>query len=52
MIKMPHQITINGTPKKVFDAITTTKGIKGWWSTDAKAGPLYILRKQISNKIT
>ena len=39
MINMPHQITINATPEKVFDAITTTEGIKGWWSTDAKAEP-------------
>jgi uncharacterized protein YndB with AHSA1/START domain len=39
MINMPHQITINAAPEKIFDAITTTEGIKGWWSTDAKAEP-------------
>ncbi|MEH6995713.1 SRPBCC domain-containing protein [Neobacillus drentensis] len=39
MMNMPHQITINVTPEKVFDAITTTEGLKGWWSTDAKAEP-------------
>ncbi|MEH7513750.1 SRPBCC domain-containing protein [Gottfriedia acidiceleris] len=39
MINMPHQITINATPEKVFEAITTTEGIKSWWSTDAKAEP-------------
>ncbi|MEH7451916.1 SRPBCC family protein [Gottfriedia acidiceleris] len=39
MVNMPHQITINGTPEKVFEAITTTEGIKSWWSTDAKAEP-------------
>jgi uncharacterized protein YndB with AHSA1/START domain len=39
MINMPHQIMINATPEKVYDAITTTEGIKGWWSTDAKVEP-------------
>ncbi|MGG0174822.1 SRPBCC family protein [Gottfriedia acidiceleris] len=39
MVNMPHQITINATPEKVFEAITTTEGIKSWWSTDAKAEP-------------
>lgn len=39
MINMPHQITINAKPEKVFEAITTTEGIKGWWSTDVKAEP-------------
>ncbi|WP_185147904.1 SRPBCC domain-containing protein [Peribacillus simplex] len=36
---MPHQIMINATPEKVYDAITTTEGFKGWWTTDAKAEP-------------
>lgn len=39
MVNMPHQITINETPEKVFEAIATTEGIKSWWSTDAKAEP-------------
>jgi uncharacterized protein YndB with AHSA1/START domain len=34
MINMPHQIMINSAPEKVYEAITTTEGIKGWWSTD------------------
>ena len=39
MIIMPHQITINATPEKVYEAITTSEGFKGWWTTDAKAEP-------------
>lgn len=36
---MPHQITINATPEKVYEAITTTEGIKNWWTTEAKVEP-------------
>jgi uncharacterized protein YndB with AHSA1/START domain len=36
---MPHQIMINETPESVYEAITTTNGIKGWWSTDANFEP-------------
>ncbi|MGM0890123.1 MAG: SRPBCC family protein [Bacillota bacterium] len=39
MINMPHQIMINTSPEKVYKAITTTEGFKGWWTTDAKAEP-------------
>lgn len=39
MVNMPHQITINAAPEKVFEAITTTEGIKSWWSMDAKVEP-------------
>jgi uncharacterized protein YndB with AHSA1/START domain len=39
MINMPHQIKINATPEKVYDAITTSEGFKGWWTSDAKADP-------------
>ena len=39
MINMPHQITINAAPEKVFEAITTTEGVRGWWTTDAKVEP-------------
>ncbi|MFE4896245.1 SRPBCC family protein [Peribacillus butanolivorans] len=36
---MPHQIMINVPAEKVYEAITTTEGFKGWWTTDAKAEP-------------
>lgn len=36
---MPHQIMINAPAEKVYEAITTTEGFKGWWTTDAKAEP-------------
>ncbi|MGG4491205.1 SRPBCC family protein [Metabacillus idriensis] len=39
MVNMPHQITINATTEEVYNAITTTEGFKGWWTTDAKAEP-------------
>ncbi|MDM5155058.1 SRPBCC domain-containing protein [Bacillus sp. DX1.1] len=39
MINMPHQIIINATSEKVYEAITTAEGFKGWWTTDAKAEP-------------
>ncbi|AXN40811.1 ATPase [Peribacillus butanolivorans] len=39
MINMPHQIMINAPAEKVYEAITTTEGFKGWWTTDAKAEP-------------
>ncbi|MBK5446246.1 MULTISPECIES: SRPBCC family protein [unclassified Peribacillus] len=39
MINMLHQIMINAPAEKVYEAITTTEGFKGWWTTDAKAGP-------------
>ncbi|MED3691956.1 SRPBCC domain-containing protein [Peribacillus butanolivorans] len=35
MINMPHQIMINAPAEKVYEAITTTEGFKGWWTTDA-----------------
>lgn len=39
MINMPHQITINATSEKVYEAITTSEGFKGWWTSDVKAEP-------------
>ncbi|WP_335871631.1 SRPBCC family protein [Bacillus sp. 2205SS5-2] len=39
MINMPHQITINEKPEKIYEAITTSEGIKGWWTSDAKVEP-------------
>jgi uncharacterized protein YndB with AHSA1/START domain len=30
-----HEISINAPPERVFDAISTTDGIRGWWADDA-----------------
>jgi len=32
-----HQITIKVPPKKVYDAWTTTEGLKSWWTKSCKA---------------
>jgi len=40
-------VTINTAPEAVFDALTTTKGISGWWSEakgDATSGGELVVR--------
>jgi uncharacterized protein YndB with AHSA1/START domain len=34
-----HKLVIKETPAKVFDAITTEEGIKGWWAKQTVAKP-------------
>ena len=34
-----HSITIKTTPKRLYTALTTSKGISGWWTPKAKAVP-------------
>lgn len=34
-----HYVVIKNTPEKIFDAITTEEGLKGWWATQAIALP-------------
>ncbi|HEY1351983.1 MAG TPA: SRPBCC domain-containing protein [Ktedonobacteraceae bacterium] len=34
-----HSIDIETTPERLYDAVTTGKGIAGWWTPDAKARP-------------
>lgn len=31
---MLHEVKMKGSPKKVFDSITTKEGLKGWWTSD------------------
>jgi len=31
-----HRIGIAAKPQKIYDALTTEEGIKGWWTTDVK----------------
>ncbi len=30
-----HRIAIKATPEKVYDAITTSEGLRSWWTVDA-----------------
>lgn len=36
MADLKHRIFINSKPEKVFNAITTEEGLKGWWTSDVK----------------
>jgi uncharacterized protein YndB with AHSA1/START domain len=36
MPDLKHQIPINATPEKVYAALTTEKGLRGWWTADSK----------------
>ena len=35
-----HQIKISASPERVFDAIATADGLRGWWTTDVIAEPI------------
>ena len=37
MASIKHFLIIKAPPEKVFEAITTTEGLKGWWTLDANA---------------
>jgi len=37
MAELKHQIPINAPPAKVYAAIATEAGLKGWWTADTKA---------------
>lgn len=39
MAEMRHQIPIDATPERVYDAIATQKGLQGWWTADTVAEP-------------
>jgi uncharacterized protein YndB with AHSA1/START domain len=34
-----HELLIEAPPEKIFDALTTSHGISGWWSPEATAKP-------------
>ena len=36
MADLHHQIPINASPQKVYAALTTVKGLSGWWTADSK----------------
>ena len=35
MIDLHHQILVEATPQKVYDAIATQSGLRSWWTADA-----------------
>jgi uncharacterized protein YndB with AHSA1/START domain len=37
MAEIKHQIPIDATPDKVYAALVTQAGLRGWWTADAKA---------------
>ena len=37
MAEIKHQIAINAGPEKVYAALATPAGLKGWWTADSKA---------------
>jgi hypothetical protein len=39
MPDMLHEVIIEAPAKRVYDAITTEKGLKSWWTADAEATP-------------
>jgi len=34
-----HEVTIQGAPDKIYEAITQQNGLRGWWTTQATAQP-------------
>jgi uncharacterized protein YndB with AHSA1/START domain len=34
-----HEVTIQGSPEKVYKALTEQDGLKSWWTIDAAAQP-------------
>ena len=39
MTDMHHEIPINAAPEKVYEAIATQEGLRGWWTGDSAAEP-------------
>jgi uncharacterized protein YndB with AHSA1/START domain len=37
MVDIRHQIPIAAAPEKVYAALATSTGLKGWWTVDSKA---------------
>jgi uncharacterized protein YndB with AHSA1/START domain len=37
MAEIRHQVPINATPQRVYAALATSAGLRGWWTADSKA---------------
>ena len=57
MPSIKHYLLIKALPEKVYTAITTTEGLKGWWTSEAKAEEFvggiaeFIFGEQYHNKM-
>ncbi len=40
MAEILHEITVQASAEKIFDAITTQEGLKSWWTVDTMADPV------------
>ncbi len=40
MATLYHEIRIDAPPERVYEALTTTEGLRGWWTPDASAEPI------------
>ena len=36
MVDLHHEISIDASPVKVYEAITTQEGLRGWWTADTE----------------
>jgi uncharacterized protein YndB with AHSA1/START domain len=34
-----HRVGINASPEKLYEALSSQKGLAGWWTRNAKATP-------------
>ena len=37
-MNITHELKLNAKPSSVFDAVSTEKGIQGWWCKNSKVG--------------
>ena len=57
MAGIKHYLLIKASPEKVYTALTTTEGLKGWWTSEAKAEEFvggiaeFIFGEQYHNKM-
>jgi len=57
MAGIKHYLLIKSSPEKVYTALTTTKGLKEWWTSEAKAEEFvggiaeFIFGEQYHNKM-
>ena len=55
MPDIEHEITIKAYPDQVFEALTTTDGLRGWWTRDAmigkQTGEVAFMNRKVITKI-
>ena len=39
MAEMHHEVTIGAPAARVYEALTTREGLRGWWTADTEAEP-------------